>query len=567
MKRVLSIQKSNQLSSTEQNLLLKIKWLSIIRIIVATIILGSITILQIKQTQASLFPFYTLIAIIYLLTVLYGFIIRFNPNPVFFAYTQIIGDIIIETALIFYTGGIRSPFSFTYIITIITASIILSRKSSIIVATLNSLTYISLLSLQFTGLLKFPQIYVSEGIQLNLPYVSYTLFANIFAFYLIAFLCGHLAELQRKVDKELKTKDGNIAQLQTFNENILQSMSSGLIVTDLSGKIRLMNRSAVRILAPSPLKQNNGQRFWNQIFHPLKIEKLFLQMKKQKKNSLRLDTLITKDKQKIPLGITISFLKTPRGEAEGLITNFQDLTDLKKMEEQVKQAEMLATIGQMSASMAHELRNPMASIKGSVQFLNDELHLDQNHQRLMEIILKESDRLNMIITDFLDYAKPKPPTKEKCPIPDLVQETIILIQNNQEFRKDIKIITDVPPSLPPIEADPGQIKQVFWNLAINACQAMPGGGILQLRIRQDGDNFLLIEFADTGLGIAVDKIKKLFHPFYTTKEKGMGLGLSIAYRIIEEHMGKIEVISAPGEGSNFKVFLPCKSKALLGAAA
>jgi len=533
----MNIQKSNQLSSTEQNLLLKIKWLTIIRIIVATIILGSITILQIKQTQTSLFPFYTLIAVIYSLTALYGFIIRLDPNPVFFAYTQLVGDIIIETALIFYTGGIRSPFSFTYIITIITASIILSRKSSIIVATLNSLAYISLLALQFTGLLKFPQLYVSEGIQLNLPYVSYTLFANIFAFYLIAFLCGHLAELQRKVDKELKTKDGNIAQLQTFNENILQSMSSGLIVTDLSGKIRLMNRSAVRILAPSPLKQNNGQ-------------------------------LITKDKQKIPLGITISFLKTPQGEAEGLITNFQDLTDLKKMEEQVKQAEMLATIGQMSASMAHELRNPMASIKGSVQFLNDELHLeDQHHQRLMEIILKESDRLNIIITDFLDYAKPKPPTKGKLSLLDLVQETIMLIQNNQEFKKHIKIITNVPPSLPPLEADPGQIKQVFWNLAMNACQAMPGGGILQLRIRQKDDNFLLIEFADTGLGIASDKIKKLFHPFYTTKEKGMGLGLSIAYRIIEEHRGKIEVISSPGKGSNFKVFLPCKSKALLGAVA
>ena len=143
----------------------------------------------------------------------------------------------------------------------------------------------------------------------------------------------------------------------------------------------------------------------------------------------------------------------------------------------------------------------------------------------------------------------------------------MLIQNNQEFKKDIKIITDVPSSLPPIEADTEQIKQVFWNLAMNACQAMPDGGILQLRARQSDDTFLLIDFSDTGLGIAADKMKKLFHPFYTTKERGMGLGLSIAYRIIEEHRGKIEVISIPGEGSNFKVFLPCTSKALLGVTA
>ena len=544
--------------SSDQDLLRKVKWLTIIRIIVASLILGSITVLQFKETRFSFSPFYNLIAIIYSMTLLYSLIIYFDPNPVFFAYIQLTGDIIVETALIFYTGGIRSPFAFTYIFTILCASILLSRKSSLIVATLSSLFYSLTIIFQFTKIWRFPLSYIPTGSQLTFPYVSHTLFANIFAFFLTAFLSGYLAELQRQAGRELKTKDGNIAQLQAFNENILQSLSSGLIVTDLYGNTKLMNWTARKIFNLPGFSQEH----WDILFHPLKIEKFFHKMKHNKLNYLRIESHIKKRKKKIYLGITISFLKNTQGIEEGLITNFQDLTELKKMEEQVKQAEMLATIGQMAAVMAHELRNPMASIKGSVQFLDDELQLDQEHKRLMQIILKESNRLNNIITDFLQYAKPKPPSKVECNIADLIQETIALIQNSLADKQHIQIITDISPSLPLIDIDPEQIKQVFWNLAINSCQAMPSGGIFQILAHKTKDKDLLIEFTDTGVGISKEKINRLFHPFYTTKDKGMGLGLSIAYRIIKDHKGKIEVMSTSGEGSNFRVLLPYNSKIL-----
>jgi len=587
-----------------QDLLTKIKWLITIRVIVVTLILGSITILQcIKNAPAPFFPFSTLIIITYIMTILYAMIIRLEPpNPVFFAYIQICGDLIIETTLVFYTGGIRSPFSFTYILTIITTSILLSRKSSLIVASFSGLAYALLLSFQFAGLLIPPHSYVPKWVELNLPYVSHTIFANIFAFYLTAFLSGYLAELQSKAGKEIQARDGDIAQLQTFNENILQSMSSGLIVTDLAGKITLMNRAANRILDLHPSEDKGTKRhgdispspppplssspspspygYWNQVFCPLQIENFYQSMEKAGRNSQRLESRVRRDGQEIFLGLTISILKNPHGEVEGLITNFQDLSDFKKMEEQVKQAEVLATIGQMSASIAHELRNPMASIRGSVQFLYDELggalsggdlssgtlsgcalhgelQLDQEHRRLMEIILKESNRLNGIITDFLLYAKPQTPNPQKCFLQGLIQETVTLIRKSGEWSEAIRIITEIPASLPPIEVDTGQICQVFWNLAINACQAMmPGGGILNIRARQTPQGGVLIEFADTGPGINRDVIRKLFTPFYTTKDKGMGLGLSIAYRIIEEHKGNIEVISTPGAGSTFRVYLP-----------
>lgn len=548
-----------QASIIDQDLLMKIKWLTTIRIIVATIILGSITILQLRDTQTSLTPIYHLITIIYAVTILYALIFRFSPPPLFFAYTQLIGDIIIETALIFATGGIKSPFSFIYIMTIISTSIILARKSSLIIASLSSLAYATLLIFQSLGLVAFPLNPISHSLNLNLPYISHTIFANVFAFYLTAFLSGHLKEMQKKAGKALERKDGDLAQLQSFNENILQSMSSGLMVTDLMGGVRLMNKAALRLLESGLTTAENLQQHWNEIFKPLEIKQILQMMLEQEKDCLRLESTINRKGQEQYLGITVSFLKNPQGEAGGLITNFQDLTDLKKMEEQVKKAEMLATIGQMAAGMAHELRNPMASLKGSVQFLHDELELNEEQKTLMKIILKESDRLNNIVTDFLTYAKPKPPSLKECSMPDLLQETIALLKNNQAFKENISLDLDLPPALPQLEIDPDQIKQVFWNLSLNACQAMPEGGRLRIQVFASSNNNLLIEFADTGMGIDLNNMKKLFTPFYTTKEKGMGLGLSIACRIIEEHKGKIEVMSAPGEGSIFRIYLPLQA--------
>ncbi|MEW5803400.1 MAG: ATP-binding protein [bacterium] len=551
-----------------QDLLTKIKWLIIIRVMVVTLILGSITVLQcIKKIPLPLFPFSTLIIITYVMTILYAAIMRLGPpDPVFFAYIQICGDLIIETALVFYTGGIRSPFPFTYILTIIATSILLSRKSSLIVASFSGLAYGLIMALQFNMAITPGHSYIPKWIELNLPYVSHTIFTNIFAFFLTAFLSGYLAELHRKAGREIQARDGDIAQLQTFNENMLQSMSSGLIVTDLTGTVTLMNRAAAHILdLDSPDVHSTCKRHWNQLFEPLRIEPLHQSMEAAGRNSQRLECRLKRGEQEIFLGLTISILKNPMGKAEGLITNFQDLTDFKKMEEQVKQAEVLSTIGQMSASIAHELRNPMASIRGSVQFLHDELHdeLDQEHRGLMEIILKESNRLNRIITDFLMYAKPQPPNHVQCSLRDLMQQTATLIQKTGEWSEKIRVCIEVPESLPPIEVDPGQISQVFWNLAINACQAMPCGGTLTIRARQgsSGDR-VLIEFTDTGLGIPEDAIRKLFTPFYTTKDRGMGLGLSIAYQIVEEHKGKIEVISTPGKGSTFRVNLPGASSIL-----
>jgi signal transduction histidine kinase len=228
------------------------------------------------------------------------------------------------------------------------------------------------------------------------------------------------------------------------------------------------------------------------------------------------------------------------------------------MEDQLKQADILATIGGMSAGIAHELRNPMASIRGSIQLLAEGLTLDSEQKALMNIVIDESTHLNNIINDFLTYAKPRPPQLECCDINSLVHDTLTILKNGEMFKKNIAVYIDLEPENTSINLDIDQIKQVFWNLAINACQAMPDGGILSVKSttkKIKGTYYKLIEFQDTGIGINKEHVNRIFHPFYTTKEKGTGLGLCTAYRIIEEHGGRIEVESESEKGSIFKIYI------------
>jgi two-component system sensor histidine kinase PilS (NtrC family) len=246
-------------------------------------------------------------------------------------------------------------------------------------------------------------------------------------------------------------------------------------------------------------------------------------------------------------------------------------SDLIEMEEQVRRADRLAAIGRIAAGMAHEIRNPLASISGSIQLLKEEMPLDGSYQKLMNIVLTETDRLDQIITDFLTYARPAPPQLQPCNINNLLKETITLAMNSPYYSSQITIELSLAEKETEILIDPHQMKQVFWNLSINALQAMPSGGTLRLSTRwlekswQDADknryrnlNSPLTEIiiADTGIGIPSQDKPRIFDPFFTTKDNGSGLGLAIVYRIIEEHKGYIEVDSKEGEGTSFHIWFP-----------
>jgi two-component system sensor histidine kinase PilS (NtrC family) len=265
------------------------------------------------------------------------------------------------------------------------------------------------------------------------------------------------------------------------------------------------------------------------------------------------------------LGVTVSDLRN-EGEITGVIGIFQDLTQIREMEEEIRRKEQLATIGELAAGMAHEIRNPLASLSGSMQVLSKEPLLDEEHKTLMQIALRETERLDTIITGFLRYARPAPPNRKECNLHDLLLETIHFFKQAPEYRTNIEILFhhDEKELIAPV--DPDQMKQVFWNLSINAVQAMPQGGTLRVTVRRgkgtmrstrgEETSFLQVLFRDSGEGITRGNLEKIFYPFFTTKDQGSGLGLAIVHRIIEEHGGKIEVESTRGKGTTFIVSLP-----------
>jgi two-component system sensor histidine kinase PilS (NtrC family) len=287
----------------------------------------------------------------------------------------------------------------------------------------------------------------------------------------------------------------------------------------------------------------------------------------------RYETLFTHPEgRKIYLGFSISPLTGPDGSLMGHTLIFQDITKFKEMEEEMVRYDKMAAIGQLAAGMAHEIRNPLASLCGSIQMLRSELVLDPANDRLMHIILRESERLNSLITDFLLFAQPPKINKSVTNIKHIIEETIDLFLNSPDYHDGIQI--QGPGNCEDLQVmmDPDQMKQVLWNLFINAAQAMTAGGSLNIELEKRANGLLLhsppgpgseapktwvkVSISDSGNGIPPHEKEKIFEPFYTTKDQGTGLGLSIVHKIVENHRGTITVESEVGKGSTFVIFLP-----------
>jgi two-component system sensor histidine kinase PilS (NtrC family) len=343
-------------------------------------------------------------------------------------------------------------------------------------------------------------------------------------------------------------------------------MSSGLLTTDLEGRLTSFNRAAGEISGFSS-DEIRGKRCW-EVLDLEKLEEVF-SVPRKIRLPYRFDgECHRKDKTKLLLGVTVSDLRS-EGNSTGIIGIFQDLTHIREMEKEMKRKEKLATIGEMAAGMAHEIRNPLASLSGSMQVLRQEPLLNDEQKTLMNIALRETERLDSIITGFLRYAKPSPPNRKKCDLKSLLLETLDFFKQAQDYRENIKVFFEPEDRFLSASVDPDQMKQVFWNLSINAVQAMPEGGVLRVLARQANSGYggengsgegsfscFQVLFQDSGVGIEPVNLEKIFYPFFTTKDRGSGLGLAIVHRIIEDHGGKIEVESYLGKGTTFKILLP-----------
>jgi two-component system, NtrC family, sensor histidine kinase PilS len=506
-------------------------------------------------------PVLTLLAATCLLSAVYLLLLGRVRNPVWLAEVQIYGDIVLETVLIYLTGGPYSVFPFLYLVSILTASIIVAPRESFGVATVAVLLHGVTLWAQFYRWLP-PTVDhpLARNVGMEGSLTILIISANFCACFLMAYLGTYLAGRLRQARGEVHRSEASLAALRAVHEDIVQSVASGLLTFDRRGTVTSVNRTAEGLCARREAELRGAR--WESLFpgappFPTVWEGL------EDEGTLRTRTeteLARPDGSRIPVGMSLSFLRRGRGA----ICSFQDLTDIKRMEEQVRQADRLAAIGRLAAGLAHEIRNPIGSIRGSVEVLRESLNPQEDDRRLMDIVLRESDRLDAIIRDFLQFSRPPHLVRVPTDLSAMLDEILLMLSNQGRVpgadAPAVQIRRDVSEPGVKAEVDPAQMRQALWNLCRNAVEAMPQGGELRVSVRTAsspaGRPLMEITVEDTGVGIAAAELTQVFEPFFTTKPHGTGLGLAIAHRIVEDHGGEIWVQSEPWRGSRFIISLP-----------
>lgn len=534
----------------------RLQWLMFLRLIVATILLGSSILVQFQDRDSLISPpflvLYGLIATVYILTVIYIIVFKRLGPSLRFAYVQIGLDTLFVTFLIYVTGSIASVFSFLYLVVIIYASILLYKKGSLIIATLCSIQYGVMIDLEYYGILKPFNTVAGLSIQgYEELHVLYKVIMTMVACYLVAFLSSSLAQQTLRTEKELKAKQKDLEQLEAINASIVYSMDSGLLTLNSAGVVTTFNRAAEMITGFSR-EEVLGKPLSN-IF-PDVVQFAASSEVPLKKKPYRYDVEFKrKDGTVGYLGFSMSSLKEPDGKPIGNLLIFQDLTAFKNMEEHVKRVEKLAAIGEMAAGIAHEIKNPLASMSGSIQLLNKEVDITPVAGKLMGIVLREADRLSTLANDFLLFARPGSDKIESVELSSAISDTLELFKKNGVFQNRIPVVQDLIPDVW-TEMDPKHTRQILWNLLLNAAQAIDGTGTIHVSLRTVED-MVQVTVRDDGCGMSEETISRIFDPFFTTKAHGTGLGLSIVHRLIESYNGRLDVQSQQGQGSTFNLYL------------
>jgi two-component system, NtrC family, sensor histidine kinase PilS len=546
----------------------KLLWLIAGRATVITLLLGSAILIRIRFPGALVFPidpFFVLIGITFALTVLYAWALKFSERNRWFVDVQLGCDAVIVSAIVYLTGGIASYFSFSslYTLPIIAASVIESRRGGFMVGLLSALLYGGLVLGQYHAGTVLPGV-VEYGLLPPMRVAMFTVGLNVFGFFAVASLAGYLAESARRAGQQLAEASNQIADLQALSQHVIDSLMSGLAATDIDGRILTFNRAAETITG-IPAADAVGRAIQDVLQLPREFGELF-GVRERRERLPRVEFDFTRaNGVSIELGVSTALLFTPRGESGFLIT-FQDVTESRKLEREARVQQRLAAVGEMAAGIAHEIRNPLASMSGSIQILRQELPLTSEQSQLMDIVLRESDRLNETIGSFLAYARPQRSGVNRVDVGKVVTDTARLLQNNAELSDAHEIQVSVPDGEAWYDADENQIRQVVWNLATNAIRAMPHGGTLKLSATErrddaNGTREMVIGVEDQGVGIAPGDLDGIFHPFRGAFERGTGLGLSIVHRIVSDYGGEVHLTSQPGVGTRVEVTLPCGAPA------
>jgi two-component system sensor histidine kinase PilS (NtrC family) len=513
-------------------------WLVKVRILILTVLLG--VELAIAQFTPVAFPmrlFVDAILLAYTISAFYLALLHLWKDLKTQSVLQVISDLLLVSLLIYITGGVDSSLNFLYPLVIVVATILLPRAWAYLTSALAFLLYGAVLELCYFQIIPsysvtHPSISTLQGI----------IFVNLFGYLAIAYLAGLLAAKLRQADTRLESTRGELLSLQALHENIIRSTTSGLITTGLDGRITLVNTSAEKQLE-CPETDLLGEP----------LAQLFLDRLPQAESGHAHGEVrfVARNDFRKTFRVLVSELTVPGRGAWGYVYTLEDLTQLRRLEREVRMQDRLAAVGRLSAAIAHEVRNPLTSIAGSASLLSEMPDLSDEHRRLLQIVTRESERLNAIITDFLAYSRTKQYHFAHVDMIPLLEDTLTLLGHRLEVQNTgIKIERRYAAKKIYAVVDGDRMKQVFWNFCENAVRAMKKGGTLTVGIEESGSDWQF-SFADTGPGMSPTMVEKIFEPFQSQFEGGTGLGLAIVYQIVQAHEGKVWVRSRPGQGCTF----------------
>lgn len=532
----------------------RLLWLMGLRVAIVTLLLGLSLVFEGARAER-VETFYALIALTYAVTIPSALLLGQLTSPTIltvFFWAQVGIDFILETILVVRTGGIESPFAVLYIMTVAVASLMPQRRVGLMASCGCIILFGLVTNAQLYGFAESLGWFQRSHLTPLETFQSYGAYA--LALLVVGLLGGTLAD-------QLHEKEQGFHRLQAFHENIVQSISSGVFTADARGAITSFNPAAQEVTG-----YTNSQvvgRSWRELFnwHPSQ------RTEETEDGSLPAMTRFEVECKsatgnRLILGMTVAPLHE-QGERDGLVGVFKDLTQIRDLEDEMRRKEWLANLGEMSAGMAHEIRNPLGALAGAMQMLRKEAAGNETDRRLMDIAIREATRLDNIVTEFLQYARPPALTLTERDMNKILAETLDLVQHEARARKKISIVTSLAQHALLAQVDQDQMRQVFWNLATNAFDAMPEGGQLTISTGsrhvdaggRKGD-VIEIAFQDTGEGIAKENLDKIFLPFFTTKKEGSGLGLAAVHRIVDLHGGWIKVESRLQQGTRFVVCVP-----------
>ncbi len=572
-------------------MLAKLKWMVGVRLLLASVLLGSAVVLDLhERLPFPTPPLYGLLAVTFALSLAYAIALRSQRWLVAQGLVQLVLDLTLVSLLVHFTGGLDSVFPFMYIFVIFAAAVITERRGGLVVGVISGLLYTMLVLAEWTQVIHPVEFAGGLAPHRSMGYAAYQVVIHAVAFLAVAFLSSHLSYRLRQTGQELERRGLDLRNLQTLHQAIVSNISSGLMTLDLDGRVVSFNEAAERITGYTfaSLRDRSWQESPFAGCPPMAA--FFGDTSASLTNTVAEISLQRRDGRLIPVGFSCSPLRQADGTAAGLVAIFQDLTERKRVEEQLRRADRLAALGQLAANIAHEVRNPLAAISGAVELLREDGPSTGPNRQLLEMLLSEAHRLKFITGQFLDFAKPQSLLFRPCAVRALAEETLRLLERSGEWHPNTSwtVVEPAPDTL--VLADADQFRQVVWNLCLNAIQAMPDGGTLTITIRSAApdsgavaaatrtsgrppgapvgpggsqrlgaesasDAWVEIAFRDTGKGITPTELERVFDPFFTTRPSGTGLGLAIARKILDSMGGYIGVESSVGSGTTFRIWL------------